>query len=296
MSGIKRNYIKNDCHIIHIQEGRMEVYIDGSCINNGSANAKAGYGVYFGVDDARNEYDVVVGKQTNNTGELTAFIRALEILEEELARGIVIHIHTDSEYVMKCMKSYCEKLSKNDWKTSNDKIPPNRELLKKAYGLYKPYEKLIKLYHVKAHTDGEDKHSVGNREADRLANLAVGCIAGKCPYVKHYVNVDYDSKDAIKELGAKWDIKEKKWYYTDELSDDNKRAINLIELACTTNKELVPIIEEKQDDVKVYLKIPFKNKDAAKKLGARWDAAVKSWYYMSSLSAPKIDKLKQLEQ
>jgi ribonuclease HI len=273
----------------------IDVYIDGSCINNGYENAKAGYGVYFDTDDPRNEYDAVVGKQTNNTGELTGLIRALEILEGDIKKGSIIHIYTDSEYVMKCMKSYCEKLSKNDWKTSKDKIPPNRELLKKAYALYKPYEKTICLHHVKAHTDAEDKHSIGNREADRLANLAVGCSTGKCPYVKHYLNIDYESKDVVKDLGAKWDSKEKKWYYTDDIPDDNKREINLIELACTTNKELVPIIEEKQDEVKVYLKIPFKNKDAAKKLGARWDAGVKSWYYISSLSEPKIAKLRQLE-
>jgi ribonuclease HI len=273
----------------------IDVYTDGSCINNGFANAKAGYGVYFEVDDPRNEYDVVIGKQTNNTGELTGFIRALEILEVDIARGVIVNVYTDSEYVMKCMKSYCEKLSKNDWNTANNKIPPNRELLKKAYALYHPHKKIIHLHHVKAHTDAEDKHSIGNREADRLANLAVGVTAVKSSSIKHYLDVGYDCKDTVKELGAKWDLKEKKWYYTDDISDDNRRAINLIELACTTNKTLVPIIEEKNDEVKVYLKIPFKNKDAAKKLGARWDASVKSWYYMSSLQESKIDKLRQLE-
>ena len=59
----------------------INVYIDGSCINNGKENAVAGYGVYFKEDDEKNEYNRVEGKQTNNTGELTAFIRALEIFK-----------------------------------------------------------------------------------------------------------------------------------------------------------------------------------------------------------------------
>jgi ribonuclease HI len=76
----------------------INVYVDGSCINNGSQNAIAGYGVYFGEDDEKNEYGRVEGKQTNNTGELTAIIRALEILKDI---DIRINIYTDSEYVMK---------------------------------------------------------------------------------------------------------------------------------------------------------------------------------------------------
>ena len=273
----------------------INVYIDGSCVNNGSANAKAGYGVYFKDADSRNEYGAVKGKQTNNTGELTALIRALQILESEIHNGCMLHVYTDSEYVMKCMKSYGNKLAKNDWKTSKNTAPPNKELLQLAYGLYKPYEKNIALYHIRAHTNMTDEHSLGNSEADRLANLALGFE--KCPYqkpAKHFININYDGKDAAKSLGAKWDLKEKKWYYEDDISDDNKQAINMLELECTNSKDLVPIIEEKEVQ-KIYLNIPFKNKDAAKKLGARWDAAIKRWYYVSSLDSTRSDKLKALQ-
>ena len=62
----------------------INVYVDGACINNGKPNAKAGYGVFFSDDDVRNESKRVTGKQSNNTGELTAFVRALEILEKEI--------------------------------------------------------------------------------------------------------------------------------------------------------------------------------------------------------------------
>ena len=33
---------------------------------------------------------------------------------------------------------------------------------------------------------------------------------------------------------------------------------------------------------KKYIKIPYKNKDHAKKLGCRWDPNLKSWYYFSN--------------
>lgn len=50
-------------------------------------------------------------------------------------------------------------------------------------------------------------------------------------------------------------------------------------MSCAENKELPPILEESE---KIYVKIPFKNKDAAKKQGARWDPNLKSWYYYSN--------------
>ena len=35
---------------------------------------------------------------------------------------------------------------------------------------------------------------------------------------------------------------------------------------------------------KIYLNVPFAEKDAAKKLGARWDASLKKWYYKGEVS------------
>ena len=121
----------------------INVYIDGSCINNGKENAVAGYGVYFKEDDEKNEYNRVEGKQTNNTGELTAFIRALEILKD---KNIRINIYTDSEYVIKCAGYYTARLAKNDWKTQTDKVPPNLKLLKKIHELMNNENKKILNY------------------------------------------------------------------------------------------------------------------------------------------------------
>ncbi|WP_396189517.1 RNase H family protein [Flavobacterium sp.] len=292
----------------------MHVYTDGSCQNNGSPHARAGYAVYFGENDARNEYNVVQGKQSNNTGELTAVIRALEIVATDIERDILVNIHTDSEYVIKCITTYGDKLAANNWKTSTKKDPPNKELLQKVHTLYNNYKARVKVHHIKAHTDHQDIHSIGNAEADRLANLAIGVNnLEKNKPNKYFIDVPYNLKDRAKELGARWDQKVKKWYYTDDLDDMNKMHLkNFEELYCkvqqnanTEDKEDDKSIEDKKhteckehknDSKKIYIRIPFQSKNAAKNLGARWDPNIKSWYYFDNLTQDKIDKLRKLEQ
>ena len=145
------------------------VYTDGSCKNNGSKDAKAGIGIYFGKDDKRNVSKKLVGysKVTNNIAELSAVLDAIGILLDEIGNNKYICIYTDSEYVMKCCSTYGEKQKNKEWK---DDIP-NKDLVKGLFELFETY-KNIKLHHIKAHTGNNDKHSIGNAEADRLANEA----------------------------------------------------------------------------------------------------------------------------
>ena len=150
----------------------IDVYTDGCCINNGKKNIKpkAGYGIYFGENDPRNTNKPIIGKQTNNVAEITAIIETILMLKTEINENKIINIYTDSNYSIQCCSTYGKKLEKLDW--NNDKPIPNIELVKKAYNLCKLY-KNVKLYHVKAHTGRQDKHSIGNFHADRLANEAV---------------------------------------------------------------------------------------------------------------------------
>ena len=39
---------------VRINDDDIYVYTDGACSNNGTPNAKAGYGIYFGKNDFRN--------------------------------------------------------------------------------------------------------------------------------------------------------------------------------------------------------------------------------------------------
>lgn len=192
------------------------VFTDGSCHNNGKDNAIAGIGVFFGYDDKRNVSERIKGKQTNNTAELSAIKKAIQILENE--KDMII-ICTDSEYCIKCCTTYSHKLEAKGWK----KEIPNKELVKEVYELCKGRN--IQFKHIEAHTNNDDFFSKGNNEADRLANESIGM--NHCPYIKNYINVKFEEKDEAKRLGAKWDKNKKSWFYDNKLEEEKtKQLIN----------------------------------------------------------------------
>jgi len=181
------------------------VYTDGSCSNNGGPSAQAGIGIYFSPDDPRNVSERVIGKQTNNTAEIGAIIRAFNVLEKEIKSKKHITICSDSQYAIRAATTYGEKCSKTNWSADI----PNKELVKTVYNLYKDWPNVVFKY-VPAHTGKQDIHSLGNDGADKLANAAVGLE--QRPNTKVYLNVAYAEKEEAKALGAKWDPTKKKWY------------------------------------------------------------------------------------
>lgn len=191
-----------------LEKDIIYVYTDGSCINNGKKNALAGLGVYFSENDSRNISKKVIGKQTNNTAELSAIIEAYYILENEIKEGKKIAICSDSKISIGWCTTTGRKYESQKWTKKDGKIP-NLQLIQKAYYLFKNKPN-IRFMKVKAHTGGNDRHSIGNDGADKLANKAIGLK--KCPYEKIYLNISYENKDNAKKLGAKWDPKKKKWY------------------------------------------------------------------------------------
>lgn len=183
----------------------MYVYTDGSCTNNGKENAMAGIGIYFGKDDTRNVSKRVLGKQTNNTAELGAFLEVYEILKEYINSGRKLTVFSDSTYAIRCVGEYGKKCENKNWGVDI----PNKELVKKTYDIFKDKSN-VKFEYIKAHTGKSDEHSMGNDNADRLANEAIGLVS--CPYTKIYLNVPYKYKEDAKKYGCKWDPKKKKWY------------------------------------------------------------------------------------
>jgi ribonuclease HI len=186
------------------------VYTDGACSKNGSVDAKAGIGIYFGPDDPRNLSKRIEGKQTNNTAELTAIIDTYPIIEPDILSGKSICIVSDSEYAIRCVTSYGEKCAKKGWNLDM----PNKELVREIYELYKNV-KNIQFIHIRAHTGNTDIHSLGNAGADTLANLAIGSYI-KPDIQRIYLNVPFVQKDEVKKEGAKWDPSKKKWYILDD--------------------------------------------------------------------------------
>lgn len=202
----------------------INVYTDGACSNNGQRGAKAGLGVYFGENDPRNCSERIEGKQTNNTAELKAIIKAAEILYREILAGFTVNIYTDSSYAIRCCTTYGEKMEKRNW--IKKKPIPNQELVKQAYYTFKD-KKNVHFNYIAAHTGKEDEHSLGNEGADKLANLAIGQT--ECQYAnrakKIYIKLPYEEKEKGKKLGTKWDPKKKKWYIMSNMDETKKETI-----------------------------------------------------------------------
>jgi ribonuclease HI len=186
----------------------MFVYTDGACVNNGKPDAKAGMGIYFGDNDPRNVSKQVMGKQSNNTAELGAFIELYSIIKEEIESGEDVTVFSDSVYAIRCVGEYGRKCEMAFW----SKDIPNKELVKQAYNLYKNKSN-VKFSYIAAHTGKKDEHSIGNDHADHLAYSSIG---GKVPKKdKIYLNVPYSEKENAKQYGAMWDAKKKKWFVFD---------------------------------------------------------------------------------
>ena len=140
------------------------VYTDGSCSRNGYEGAKAGIGIFFGENDPRNISQILEGKVTNNIAELKAILKCFSIIETDLIEGKQITIVSDSEYAIRCATTYGEKCANLGWK----KDIPNKELVKTLYEICIKYPN-AQFLHIKAHTNNNDIHSIGNKHADLLA-------------------------------------------------------------------------------------------------------------------------------
>ena len=145
---------------------------------------------------------------------MQAIIDVYDIVKDDIDSKNIC-IVSDSNYAISCITEYGEKQSLNNWQ----KNIPNRELVKYGYELYKNQKNIYFMY-IKAHTGNSDIHSKGNNEADKLANKAIGFE--ECPYnsfEKIYLDVPFSKKEEIKNLGGRWDMKQKKWYIFDYNED-----------------------------------------------------------------------------
>ena len=81
----------------------------------------------------------------------------------------------------------------------------------------------------------------------------------------------------------------------DTLSKGNEWADKLanlsIEEECCPYSKIDNIIDNSSD--KIYINVPFENKDFAKEYGAKWDIHKKKWYYNNNLSKDNISILKE---
>ena len=126
----------------------MNVFTDGSCLDNGRKNPRAGWAAVFPDRPDLDCSGKVEGLQTNNRAEMTAIIKALEVSEGP------IRVFTDSEFVIKIV-------------TGQWKARINLDLVERLGELVKKRE--VGWTHVRAHTKRDDWASKWNSEADLRA-------------------------------------------------------------------------------------------------------------------------------
>ncbi|KAG8691704.1 hypothetical protein FRC11_012455 [Ceratobasidium sp. 423] len=158
------NTVRNASTSANNNSQTVEVWTDGSCLGNGKPDARAAYAVYFGPDDPRNEAKRAPGPQTNNTGEIYAVIRALEIVPESVKH---LTIYTDSEFTIKSLREWLPGWNRRGGMTSTNKPAVHYLSVKYMDALAQRRGERLKLVHVYGHKD-----NVGNNAADQMAQAA----------------------------------------------------------------------------------------------------------------------------
>lgn len=161
------------------------VFTDGACAKNGSRRATGGIGVFFADGDPRNASipgSELTSKVTNQTMELSAIIKALEIILSG-TDSHQVDLYSDSEYCIKSLTVWIRNWQRNGWKTAFGKGDvKNKDLLVRAWDLMQALKaKGVKLsfIHVRSHQapprsrDDPYYHIWhGNDQADKLARQA----------------------------------------------------------------------------------------------------------------------------
>lgn len=106
----------------------MLIFIDGACSNNGTPQARAGYGVKWGAHSnlsSRLEGD---GPETSNRAELRAAIVALGLRAWNGEGFDKVVLACDSEYVVKGISEWVPVWKGNGWRTARQTPVVNRDL------------------------------------------------------------------------------------------------------------------------------------------------------------------------
>lgn len=136
---------------------KVYIYTDGACSGN---PGPGGWGAILKYGEHIKEISGGEEMTTNNRMEITAVIKALEMLKEPCE----VVITTDSKYVADgIIKGWAESWQKNDWKKSDKKPALNPEL----------WERLLELMQLHSVTIEWVKGHNGHPENERCDSLAV---------------------------------------------------------------------------------------------------------------------------
>ncbi|XP_029655422.2 ribonuclease H1 [Octopus sinensis] len=134
-----------------------DVFIAGSCLNNGKPDASAGLGVYWGERE-KNTSERLGGRQKSNRAVLYAAIRAVEQAKAKKISNLIIK--TNNQNLIDSITKWLEGWKKKNWMKSSGEEVTNKEELQE---LDKKLEGInVKWVHV-------DKCCAGIEAAEQLA-------------------------------------------------------------------------------------------------------------------------------
>ncbi len=135
------------------------IYTDGACRGN---PGPGGWGAVLICDDYKKEIKGGSLLATNNIMELTAVIKALELLKNKST----IEVTTDSTYVKDGITKWIHNWKEKDWRTANKKPVKNKDLWLQLDDLSANHK--ITWQWVRGHTGHPE-----NERADELANQGI---------------------------------------------------------------------------------------------------------------------------
>ena len=160
---------------LELDKSTMVVSIDGACRNNGTASARASWGVYFGPESPHNANGLVqLGiRQTITRAEIEALSQALRIIQDIASGDFSFHeilMVSDSAFLVRAMSEWIEGWIENDGRNAEGRRVAHYGVLKDIHELLDEMEYGddggldIKFWHVPRER---------NMGADMLANQAL---------------------------------------------------------------------------------------------------------------------------
>ena len=143
-------------------EKLIYIYTDGACRGN---PGPGGWGAILECDGYKKEINGATQLTTNNIMELTAVIKALELIKNSSS----IVITTDSTYVKNGITEWIHNWKVKGWRTANKKPVKNKDLWQLLDSLSQKHN--IDWKWVRGHTGHP-----GNEKADQLANEAIDVL------------------------------------------------------------------------------------------------------------------------
>lgn len=139
-----------------------QVFINGGCSREGTSNAIAGYGAYFGQHNPKNGGGPLLeNPQTSQRAELAAVVYVYKIISFPADHN-KYEIYA-SEYVVNCLTLMARIWEMNGWKTQTGDPVPNRDLIEQIIDLHQGLARRVEMQRLQP--SGRDAYE----EADKLA-------------------------------------------------------------------------------------------------------------------------------